>query len=131
MMAAFNVTVLADLGYNDTTRFIDPMEPRYRAVSFPLHDDTNRLGNFADDAIELKVNNFTSLDAYAHVADADNALLAYWSTHVASASTTLSTSTVKSSSITTITTATSKTSTTTSKTSTTKTTTSARTATSA
>ncbi|THY88740.1 oxidase cueO precursor [Aureobasidium pullulans] len=38
MMAAFNVTVLADLGYNDTTRFLDPMEPRYRAVDYSASD---------------------------------------------------------------------------------------------
>ena len=31
MLAAFNVTALQDFGYPETTRFIDPMESRYRA----------------------------------------------------------------------------------------------------
>ncbi|THY73770.1 oxidase cueO precursor [Aureobasidium pullulans] len=87
MMAAFNVTVLADLGYNDTTRFLDPMEPRYRARF------TSHTGVFSDSAIDQKLDFFANLDAYAHEADANAALASYWKTHVAGAPNTLSTST--------------------------------------
>jgi bilirubin oxidase len=99
MMAAFNVTVLADLGYNDTTRFLDPMEPRYRAVSYPASDFAARTGAFSDSAINDKLNFFADLDAYAHEADADAALVSYWKTHVASVGSTLSTSTKSSSTV--------------------------------
>ncbi|THW20512.1 oxidase cueO precursor [Aureobasidium pullulans] len=93
MMAAFNVTVLADLGYNDTTRFLDPMEPRYRAVDYLASDFTSHTGVFSDSAIDQKLDFFANLDAYAHEADADAALVSYWKTHVAGAPNTLSTST--------------------------------------
>ncbi|CAD0012983.1 unnamed protein product, partial [Aureobasidium pullulans] len=93
MMAAFNVTVLADLGYNDTTRFLDPMEPKYRAVDYPASDFTSHTGVFSDSAIDQKLDFFANLDAYAHEADADAALVSYWKTHVAGAPNTLSTST--------------------------------------
>jgi bilirubin oxidase len=36
MMAAFNVTALKDLGYDEKTHFIDPMEPQYRAKPSPM-----------------------------------------------------------------------------------------------
>ncbi|THZ89958.1 oxidase cueO precursor, partial [Aureobasidium pullulans] len=93
MMAAFNVTVLADLGHNDTTRFLDPMESRYRAVDYPASDFTSHTGVFSDSAIDQKLDFFANLDAYAHEADADAALVSYWKTHVAGAPNTLSTST--------------------------------------
>ena len=35
MMAAFNVTVLSNLGYPETDLLIDPMEPRWRAKPYP------------------------------------------------------------------------------------------------
>jgi bilirubin oxidase len=91
MLAAFNVTVLEDLGYTDKTRFIDPMEPRYQAKAFPDSDFTGRTGDFSDSAIAAKVNFFDSLDAYAHVDDAEAALVAYWATHTGVAATGTST----------------------------------------
>ncbi|KAI5271595.1 oxidase cueO precursor [Aureobasidium subglaciale] len=99
MMAAFNVTVLADLGYNDTTRFLDPMEPRYRAVSYPASDFAARTGAFFNSEIDAKLDFFANLDAYAHEADADAALVSYWKTHVAGVGSTLSTSTKPSSTV--------------------------------
>jgi len=90
MMVAFNVSVLADLGYTDKTRFLDPMEPQYRAKSFVDSDLAARTGDFSDAAIKAKVEFFAGLDAYAHEGDAANALEAYWATHTA---TTLVTST--------------------------------------
>ncbi|OCL13988.1 hypothetical protein AOQ84DRAFT_309695, partial [Glonium stellatum] len=81
MLAAFNVTALSDLNYNDTTRFIDPMEPRYRAKPFQESDFQGRTSDFSDSAIAEKVAFFTSLDAYAHVEDAEEALSKYWATH--------------------------------------------------
>ncbi|KAJ9656091.1 hypothetical protein H2201_008642 [Coniosporium apollinis] len=90
MMAAFNVTALADLNYTDTTHFIDPMEPRYRAKPFADSDLQARTGDFSDTAVQNKINFFANLDAYAHVTDAEKALEAYWATHTA---TTLATAT--------------------------------------
>jgi bilirubin oxidase len=91
MLAAFNVTDLKDLGYTDKTHFIDPMEPRYQAKSFSDDDFAARTGDFSDQAIADKVAFFDSLDAYAHVEDAEAALVAYWN----SKTTTSTTTTVK------------------------------------
>jgi len=59
MLAAFNVTALQDFGYPETTRFIDPMESRYRAVSFQDGDFAGSgpsfgSGSFSKDQIESK-----------------------------------------------------------------------------
>ena len=81
MMAAFNVTALADLGYPETTHFIDPMEPRYRAVGFSNTDFTSRTGPFSDSSIQAKVDSLALLDAYKDVDKVENALVNYWATH--------------------------------------------------
>lgn len=81
MLAAFNVTALSDLNYPETTRFIDPMEPRYRAVSFSDDDYAHRSGPFDDSEIKKKLNFFIGLDAYNKVDGVESALAAYWSTH--------------------------------------------------
>jgi bilirubin oxidase len=60
MMAAFNVTALTDLGYDEKTSFIDPMEARYRSKHFSDSDLTSRSGDFADSAIQAKVGFFVS-----------------------------------------------------------------------
>ncbi|KAK7953039.1 hypothetical protein PG988_013733 [Apiospora saccharicola] len=46
MMAAFNVTALRDLGYDETTDFSDPMDPRWRARPFDRSDFRDRKGLF-------------------------------------------------------------------------------------
>lgn len=81
MLAAFNVTALSDFGYNETTRFIDPMEQRYRAVDFSDSDYSTRSGPFSDSKIKDKLRFFIDLDAYNKVEDVEKALAAYWSTH--------------------------------------------------
>lgn len=101
MMAAFNVSVLADLNHTDTTRFIDPMEPLYRAKSFSDSDLVGRTGNFSDGAIQAKVNFFAGLDAYAHEPDAESALVAYWATHTAGVATLVTSTTGQGGSLTT------------------------------
>jgi bilirubin oxidase len=80
MMAAFNVTALPDLGYDEKTSFIDPMEPRYRPKSFADSDFTGRSNDFSDAAIQAKVAFFNGLDAYSNVAAVESRLSAYWQT---------------------------------------------------
>ncbi|KAG9528202.1 oxidase cueO precursor, partial [Aureobasidium melanogenum] len=80
MMVAFNVTKLLDLGYNEKTSFLDPMEPVYRANSFAPADFKSRTGNFTDAAISDKVKWFQSLEAYVNVNQAEKALEDYWAT---------------------------------------------------
>jgi bilirubin oxidase len=85
MLAAFNVTALSDLGYPETTHFIDPMEPRYRAVGFSESDFQTRSGVFSQQGITDKLNFFIGLDAYSHVNEVESALVQYWNTHTAGA----------------------------------------------
>ncbi|KAF1992593.1 Cupredoxin [Aulographum hederae CBS 113979] len=89
MMAAMNVTALAGLGYSETTRFIDPMEPRYRAKDFTEAELEGRTGVFSNQAIKEKVEFFASLNAYSEVDQVEKALEAYYS----KGATTLATST--------------------------------------
>lgn len=81
MLAAFNVTALSDFGYNETTRFIDPMDPQYRAVSFKDDDYSKRNGPFSEPEIKKKLDYFIKLDAYNKVDEVEKALAEYWSTH--------------------------------------------------
>ncbi|RPB06988.1 hypothetical protein P167DRAFT_609751 [Morchella conica CCBAS932] len=69
MMGAFNVTALSDFNYPETTRFIDPMEPRFRAK--PYNGFTVAEAN---SALEF----FSSLNAYTDADGIENALDQYW-----------------------------------------------------
>jgi len=80
MMAAFNVTALTDLGYDEKTSFIDPMEPRYRNKFFSDSDLRSRSGDFSDSAIQDKVKFFNELEAYRNKVGVESALEQYWST---------------------------------------------------
>jgi bilirubin oxidase len=80
MMAAFNVTALKDLGYDEKTHFIDPMEPQYRAKPFADADFIGRSGDFSSDAIEAKVKFFQNLEAYKNVNVVETKLEEYWAT---------------------------------------------------
>jgi bilirubin oxidase len=80
MMAALNVTALKDLGYDEKTHFIDPMEPQYRAKPFNDADFINRNGDFSSDAIEAKVKFFQDLEAYKKVGEVESKLEEYWAT---------------------------------------------------
>ncbi|OQO12394.1 hypothetical protein B0A48_03036 [Cryoendolithus antarcticus] len=96
MMAAFNVTALDNLGYNETTRFIDPMEATYRAKPFNDADWIGRTGDFSDAAISAKATFFNKLNAYSEQPQVDAALQAYWKTKATQTATTLSTKTRRS-----------------------------------
>ena len=73
MMAAFNVTALADLGY-DETAFRDPMEGRWRAESADA-------SKFTPAAITTKVQFMAGLQPYKNVGDVFDRLDQYWASH--------------------------------------------------
>lgn len=84
MLAAFNVTALPDLNYPETTHFIDPMEPRYRAAPFNKGDFQGAnfgTGNFTESEIKRKIQWFADLKAYEDVDGVESALKNYWATH--------------------------------------------------
>lgn len=76
MMAAFNVTVLPDLGYNETS-FIDPMEERWRAVPYELTDLRRRTGPFSEAAIVEKVQFMARTDPYSREPEITEALIEF------------------------------------------------------
>lgn len=80
MMAALNVTHLTDLGYDEKTSFIDPMDTKYRAKSFDPKDLTNRDGDFENSKIEEKCRMFQDLDAYKKANEVEEKLVEYWKT---------------------------------------------------
>jgi bilirubin oxidase len=71
MMAAFNVSALTDFGYPETTRFIDPMEERWRSRPITSQDDSRQ-------ALYDKCALFESLEAYNDVGKLENALDDYY-----------------------------------------------------
>ena len=75
MMAAFNVTALADFGYNET-HYIDPMEARWRSRPIVAAD-------FEDDAVKQRVEMYASFDPYSKVTEVEAKLEEYWSTKTA------------------------------------------------
>lgn len=80
MMAALNVTALKDLGYDEKTSFIDPMDTKYRAKSFNFEDLRDRKGDFDYDTIEKKCKDFQDMDAYKKVNEVEEKLEEYWKT---------------------------------------------------
>ena len=87
MLAAFNVTALPDFGYNET-KFIDPMETRWRAQ--PATAD-----QFTPAAITAKVQFMASLEPYNNVDEVLDRLDDYWATRTAAAGAAAATSQVK------------------------------------
>ncbi|KAH7399467.1 oxidase cueO precursor [Pyrenochaeta sp. MPI-SDFR-AT-0127] len=85
MMAAFNVTSLEDWGYPETTKFIDPMEARYRSkdITVDSEKDSNILKMCAD---------MEALEAYKDPEKIEAALESYYANGPPKA-TTLATST--------------------------------------
>jgi hypothetical protein len=73
MMAAFNVTALQDLGYDETS-FPDPMEARWRAAAATTAD-------FTSAAITAKVQNMAKLQPYNNVDVVEQKLAEYYATH--------------------------------------------------
>ena len=78
MMAAFNVSSLGDWGYPETTHFIDPMEEKYRAKDFKNEDYDDRDGDFEEEHVQKKLEDFYRMDAYSHVDTVEKALVDYW-----------------------------------------------------
>ncbi|KAF2682768.1 Cupredoxin [Lentithecium fluviatile CBS 122367] len=70
MMAAFNVSMLADFGYPETTHFIDPMEQRYRAK------DQSSSAN-SESAVLARIGELYALDPYKDVDKVEAALIEY------------------------------------------------------
>lgn len=68
-MAAFNVTSLSDFGYPETTRFVDPMEPRFRAKPYR---------QFSTAEVDDVLKSFSELSAYYDVEQIQDALDEYW-----------------------------------------------------
>ncbi|TPX07925.1 uncharacterized protein E0L32_010380 [Thyridium curvatum] len=66
MMAAFNVTALSDLGYNDTS-FIDPMEQKWRAKPYQVADFQARTGPFSEQAIISTVQAMANMQPYKRI----------------------------------------------------------------
>ena len=70
MMAAFNVTSLGDWGYPETTKFIDPMEEKYRSKDISANDDQKSF-------IMDKMSEFEAMEAYSNVEKLEEALESY------------------------------------------------------
>lgn len=77
MMAAFNVTSLDDFGYNND-KFLDPMDPRWRAKPYRLADLRGRSGPFTDQAIEEVVQVLVDTNPYGDPDEIEKALEEYW-----------------------------------------------------
>jgi bilirubin oxidase len=78
MMAAFNVTQLQELGYNEQTDFSDPEDPRWSAVSFIQAEWTGRTGPFTQDAVTAKIRELARQQPYSEQAQVEAALAAAW-----------------------------------------------------
>ncbi|KAL0636923.1 hypothetical protein Q9L58_004145 [Maublancomyces gigas] len=72
MMAAFNVTSLSDFGYPETTKFVDPMDPQFRAKPYR---------EFSAAEVEDVLISFSELSAYYDVEEIKYALDEYWASH--------------------------------------------------
>ncbi|KAM0330944.1 hypothetical protein ACHAQA_003901 [Verticillium albo-atrum] len=72
MMAAFNVSVIEDLGYPETA-FADPMQADYRARK-------EIAGGASYDSVKARVEELAKLEPYNHHGDVDGWLSAYYAT---------------------------------------------------
>lgn len=70
MMAAFNISSLGDWGYPETTKFIDPMEIKYRSKAISSNDDE-------ETSIMDKMRKFEATEAYSNVEQLEKALEDY------------------------------------------------------
>lgn len=71
MMAAFNVTALADFGYPDTIVLSDPMDARFRAKKYTGSPDTVQINSEV-------MPFYASLHAYGNVKQVNQHLDEYW-----------------------------------------------------
>lgn len=79
MMAAFNVSYLADLGYSET-HYIDPMDPQWQARPQKAED-------FTPDAVRERIEWLASFQPYNKVEEVESVLRDYYSTHSAATAT--------------------------------------------
>lgn len=63
MMAAFNVTVLDDFGYNATS-LIDPMQTEFRAKPFVADDVEDRVNAFSVAEIQARIEELANYQPY-------------------------------------------------------------------
>ena len=78
MMAAFNVTALAEFGYKETTDFSDPMDPSWRARSYSRNDFLSRTGAFSSSSITQRVQELARQQPYSELDKVEKALDDYW-----------------------------------------------------
>ncbi|KAH9902317.1 Cupredoxin [Xylariomycetidae sp. FL2044] len=78
MMAAFNVTRLAGFGYNETTDFGDPEDPRWSARPYDRADFLAREGIFSPEGIEVKVQMLALQQPYSELEQVEEALDEFW-----------------------------------------------------
>ncbi|KAI0401029.1 Cupredoxin [Xylaria palmicola] len=78
MMAAFNVTMLQNFGYNETTDFSDPEDARWDAEPFVLADFRAGTGIFAPAAVKAKIEALAREQPYSELDAVDAALDAFW-----------------------------------------------------
>ncbi|KAI1844455.1 hypothetical protein JX265_010050 [Neoarthrinium moseri] len=78
MMAAFNVTDLVGLGYNEATDYSDPMDARWRAKPYDRADFVARTGIFTDQAIVTKVQQLALEQPYSELTAVEQALTDYY-----------------------------------------------------
>jgi len=78
MMAAFNVTQLQELGYNEATDFSDPEDPRWSARPFVQSDWTAKTGPFTQQALTARVQEIARQQPYSEQPQVEAALAAAW-----------------------------------------------------
>ncbi|KAF2645789.1 phenol oxidase A [Massarina eburnea CBS 473.64] len=78
MMAAFNVTQLQQLGYNETTDFSDPEDPRWSAKPFIQDNLRARSGPFTAKSINDRIQEIAREQPYSELAEVEAALEAAW-----------------------------------------------------
>ncbi|KAK1574250.1 bilirubin oxidase [Colletotrichum navitas] len=86
MMAAFNVSVLTDLGY-DETQFADPMETEWQAK-------TEDPAAYAFNAVKSRIEYMAKFQPYNNVEEVESRLDAYWATKTNAPSTNSTASTL-------------------------------------
>ncbi|KAI6281266.1 hypothetical protein MCOR27_004293 [Pyricularia oryzae] len=83
MMAVFNVTSLPDFGYGDSARFVDPMQPEFRAKSYSADEMSARAGSFTPQAIDNQLRSLAEANPYPDPEGVKAALQQYWATKTA------------------------------------------------
>lgn len=78
MMAAFNVTQLQELGYNEQTDFGDPEDPRWSARPFVQADWTSKSGPFTQQEVAARIREIALQQPYSEQTQVEAALAAAW-----------------------------------------------------